>query len=309
MSDTDEQKGFSAKYRIFRFLARAALLFVYLLIRVLPLRIHKSIANAAGLALHKFVPRNRKLVVKHLEMAYGDELSPVEIQDIALRCNRHMAMNIFEFIRFPSMSSKEILRRVTFEGEENIKEALALNKGVIALSGHYGNWELLGAALVARGYSLTVVRRDQNDGLINDVIQKQREKKGIKTVPRDKPIFKQIISLLNGNEIVALIADQNAAEGIFVDFFGRPASTFKGPALFASITGAPIVPIFIIREDYMKHRVVFRPAIEVQTTGDRDRDALAVTQACAKEIELVIRLHPEQWMWQHKRWKTQQQEA
>jgi len=83
LSETDEQQAFSAKYRIFRFLARTALLFVYLLIRVLPLRVHKTLANAAGLALHKLVPRNRKLVVKHLEMAYGDELSPDEIQDIA----------------------------------------------------------------------------------------------------------------------------------------------------------------------------------------------------------------------------------
>ena len=282
-----------------------ALVFVYLLIRILPLQIHRPIANLIGFALYRFVPRNRKLVVKHLELAYGDRLSPAQIQNIALRCNQHMVMNIFEFIRFPAMNSKKILSKVTFEGEENIADALEQNRGVIVLSAHFGNWEMLGAALVARGYPLTVVRRDQSDGLLNDVIQKQRDRKGIKTVPRDKPLFKHLVHLLKCNELVALIADQNAGpEGLFVDFFGRPAATFKGPGLFATITGAPIIPIFMVRDGYMKHRVVFRPAVTIQPCGDTGRDILAITRECTKVIEDIIVEHPEQWMWQHKRWKT-----
>lgn len=286
-------------------MARAALVCVYLPIRILPLQLHKPIADLLGFALHRYVPRNRKLVMKHLEMAYGSRMSHAEIENIALRSSRHMVMNIFEFMRFPAMNSKKILSKVAFEGEENITAALAQNKGVIVLSAHFGNWEMLGAALVARGYPLTVVRRDQDDGLLNDVIQNQRDRKGIKTVPRDKPLFKHLVYLLKNNELVALIADQNAGpEGLFVDFFGRSASTFKGPGLFGIITGAPIIPIFMVRDGYMKHRAVFKPAVVCQPTGDIGRDIAAITQECTKVIEDMIAAHPEQWMWQHKRWST-----
>lgn len=301
--DTPEKKPL--KFRIMRLLARAALVFFYLLIRILPLRLHKPIADLIGCALHRFIPRNRKLVIAHLEMAFGNRRSAAELDRIALRSNQHMVMNIFEFMRFPAMNANRILSKVTFEGEEHITAALEKNKGVIVLSAHFGNWEMLGAALVARGYSLTVVRRDQNDGLLNDVIQMQRDRKGIKTVPRDKPLFKHLVFLLKSNELVALIADQNAGpEGLFVDFFGRPTSTFKGPGLFGTITGAPIIPIFMVRDGYMKHRVVFLPAVDCPPSGDTGRDIAAITLACSKAIEGIISAHPEQWMWQHKRWKT-----
>lgn len=305
MSDAETPDKKPLKFRIVQILAKTVLVFVYLLIRFLPLRLHKPIADLIGFALDRFIPRSHRLVVTHLEMAYGSRLSPAEIQNIALRSSQHMVMNIFEFIRFPAMNSEKILSKVTFEGEENITEALARNKGVIVLSAHFGNWEMLGAALVARGYPLTVVRRDQNDGLFNDVIQKQRDRKGIKTVPRDKPLFKHLVYLLKNNELVALIADQNAGpDGLFVDFFGRSTSTFKGPGLFATITGAPIIPIFMVRDGYMKHRVVFKPAVACRPSGDTGKDIAAITQECTKVIEDIIREHPEQWLWQHKRWKT-----
>ncbi|HOO55722.1 MAG TPA: lysophospholipid acyltransferase family protein [bacterium] len=298
-------KNKSVKFGIMRILTRMILFCVYLLIRIIPLQLHKPIADLLGLAMHKYIPSNRKLVMKHLEMAYGSRLSRDEIENIALKSNQHMVMNIFEFIRFPAMNSKSILSKVTFEGEEYLIEALEQNKGVIVLSGHYGNWEMLGAAIVAKGYSLTVVRRDQNDGLLNDVIQKQRDRKGIKTVPRNKPLFKHLIYLLKNNELVALIADQNAGpEGLFVDFFDRPAATFKGPGLFGTITGAPIIPIFMVRDGYMKHRVVIKPAVVCRPTGDTGQDIAAITQECTRVIENMIVEHPEQWMWQHRRWKT-----
>lgn len=302
---TEAPKKKPLEFRIRRQAARAALLSFYLLIRVIPMRMHKPIADFIGLLLNRAVTRKRGLVQKHLGMAFGDRVSPEEIESIALRMDRHLVMNTLEFIRFPAMGSKQILAKVKFEGEEHLAAALEQKKGVIVLSAHFGNWEMLGAALVARGYPLTVVRKDQDDGLINDIIQKQRDRKGIKTVPRDKPLFKHLITMLKSNELVALIADQGAGpEGLFVDFFGRPASTFKGPGLFSTITGAPVIPIFMVRDGYMKHRVVIRPPVEISPTGDAGGDIAAVTQGCAKAIEDIISEHPEQWLWQHKRWKT-----
>lgn len=292
------------KFRIMRFMASVLLFCLYIFIRILPLQLHKSIANFIGRLMYRYIPRNRDLVMKHLKMAYGDEMSAAEMERVTLKSNQHMVMNMLEFMRFPAMNSKKILSKVTFEGEENLTDALEENKGIIVLSAHYGNWEMLGAALVARGYPLTVVRRDQ-DGVLNDVIQNQRDRKGIKTVPRDKPLYKHLVYLLQNNELVALIADQNAGEdGQFVEYFGRPASTFKGPGLFATKTGAPIIPIFMVRDGYMKHRVVIRPPVVIQTTGNTSDDILAITQACTREIETMVRKHPEQWMWQPKRWKT-----
>lgn len=304
LSATVALKRKSLKFRIFRLVASALLFCLYIFIRILPLQLHKSIANFIGRLMYRYIPRNRNLVMKHLKMAYGNEMSSADMERITLRSNQHMVMNILEFMRFPAMNSKMILRKATFEGEENLTEALKQNKGIIVLSAHYGNWEMLGAALVARGYTLTVVRRDQ-EGVLNDVIQKQRDKKGIKTVPRDKPLYKHLVFLLQNNELVALIADQNAGEdGQFVNYFGRPASTFKGPGLFATKTGAPIIPIFMVRDGYMKHRVVIKPPVVIQPTGDASKDILAITQACTNVIENMVREHPEQWMWQPKRWKT-----
>lgn len=294
------------KFKIRRFIARASLFALYLTIRITPIKLHEAAANVLGKVAYRISAHNRKTVARHLEIAFGGAKSPEEIEAISVGSMRNMLMNMFEFIRFPSMNAKRILRMVTFEGEENIKAALEKKRGVIVLSAHFGNWELLGAALVARGYPLTVVRRDQADGLLNDVIQKQRDKKGIKTVPRDKPLFVALTSLLKANELVALIADQNAGpEGIFVNFFGRPAATFKGPGLFKTITGAPIIPIFLVREGYWKHRVVFLPPVTCPNSGDVGHDIVALTQGCTKVIEDIVAAHPEQWMWQHKRWKTE----
>ena len=104
---------------------------------------------------------------------------------------------------------------------------------------------------------------------------------------------------------MALISDQSAGErGIFVDFFGRPASSFRGPGLFAQVTGAPIVPIFIVREGYMKHRVVFCPRIVIEPSGDVGQDITAITREYTIAIEKMIAENPDHWIWQHKRWKV-----
>jgi KDO2-lipid IV(A) lauroyltransferase len=118
--------------------------------------------------------------------------------------------------------------------------------------------------------------------------------------------MRAMIRSLKRNEIVGILIDQNVAwyEGVFVDYFGRPACTTDGLALLALHTGAPVLPGYIVRLHDGRYRLVIGPEVEVTRTGDWDADVLVNTQRFTKVIEETVRQYPDQWFWVHQRWKT-----
>ncbi len=275
------------------------------LLRVLPSRAQESLANFLGSLFVRFYPGSMKLMLSNLKRAFRDEYSDSELREIAARSIRNLIKSMFEFLRFPVYDEKDLERMVSIEGTEHLSAALKEGKGAVVISSHYGNWELLAWKLAVCGYPLTAVGREQDDGAINDMIVKLRTSKGTKHIPRGVPMFQHITELLAANQCVGLVSDQNAGtRGIFVDFFGSKVSAFKGPGLFAVRCGCPVIPLFIVREGYEKHRAVILPEVSVRKTGDAGKDIAAYCQAYTASIEEFVRKHPDHWFWIHKRWKT-----
>ncbi len=286
---------------------RALFYTIYILLRVLPRKLQEKLAELLGWFFFKVLPGQKELMLSNLKRAFKDEYSQEELERIALRSQQNMIKSVFEFARFPLYSEKDLERMVEVppESVENMRKASEAGKGIVLASAHFGNWEFLAWRIGSLGYQMTVVGRDQEDNLINDFIVKRRTSKGTKNVPRGVPMYEHMTNLLAKNELVGLVSDQNAGpRGLFVDFFGSKVSAFKGPGMFAVRTGARIVPVFIERLGYEKHRAYLCPAVEIEPTGDAGKDVLAFTQAYTTVIEDFVRRFPDHWFWIHKRWKT-----
>ena len=288
-----------------QFIIRAIFLFLYILLRIIPVPLQPWLACRLGdLAYFSSAPRRRQMR-QNLKIAFKDRYTDEELDAIARRSYHNLVMSMFEFIRFPLYKDEDIARMAPVEGEENIRAALERGRGAIIVSAHFGNWEILAARIHTLGFPMTVVGRDQNDSLLNEFIVRLRTSKGTKNVPRGTPMFKHMTGLLEANELVGLVSDQNAGvRGVFVDFFDVPASTFKGPGLFAVKTGCAVIPIFIVRQGYQKHIGYLGPEVTIEPTGDAGQDITAWCSAFSAAIEDFVRRHPDHWLWIHKRWKT-----
>jgi KDO2-lipid IV(A) lauroyltransferase len=198
-----------------------------------------------------------------------------------------------------------LLSRVKVEGVEHLNSAMARGRGVLILTAHFGNWELLAASHVLTAFPLSVVARPLDHPALDRLVARFRARSRAELINKHRALS-EILSALRRQRMVGILLDQNASrrEGVFVPFFGIPASTSKGLALLALKTGAPVVPIFIRREPDGRHRVIVDPAVPLSPTGDRDRDLVEATAAFTRIIEANVRQWPEQWLWIHRRWKT-----
>ncbi len=269
--------------------------FLVRLIRGLTPESGLRIGEALGDLLWQLDFKGRKIALRNLRSSFPDRSSR-EIRRIARLCYRNIGMNIAEFGRFSNLTRSELMRMVRFEGRENLDRALSLGKGVLLLTAHFGNWELLGAALAAHGYRVNAIVRNLRVKSLDRIVNGLRSAAGFRPLSRERGL-KSALSSLKRNQILALLADiDTRSEGVFVDFFGRPAYTPVGPVLISMKTGAPIVPAFIAREG-KGHRIFIEEPIRL--TGDVRSD----TQRLTEVVEGFIRRYPHQWIWMHRRWR------
>jgi KDO2-lipid IV(A) lauroyltransferase len=170
---------------------------------------------------------------------------------------------------------------------------------------HFGNWELSAVAVSLLLKPVVVIYRPLDSSILEDLVLWVRTSAGTIALPKERAMRKMLRSLRK-NEIVGVMMDQNMAwqEGVFVDFFERPACTTNGLALLALHTDAPVVPGYILRLENGKYRLVIKEEMQVNRTGDEDDDILINTQNFTRVIEDIIRQQPDQWLWLHQRWKT-----
>lgn len=262
-----------------------------------------------GTLMRRLSPRHYRIVLANLRQAFGSEKSEQELHELAQACYTHLGKCLMEFFRLPRLGPEEIKRRVELRGAAHLEAALEQGKGAILLTGHLGNWELVGARLAAEGYPIVAIARAQRDSTLTDYILKTREATGMKIYHRESAVRASLLAL-RSNEFVGMLIDQNAGdEGIFVDFFGRPASTAAGAAVFALKTDAPVLPTFGYRQADDTHVAVIEAPVPLIRTGDHRRDVWENTARYTKIVEEKIRAHPEQWFWLHKRWKSRPPEA
>jgi KDO2-lipid IV(A) lauroyltransferase len=209
------------------------------------------------------------------------------------------------FSQFPKLKPGD--GRIGYRGLEHLDAALAEGKGVLFLTGHLGGWELSCFCLHLDGYPRVnfLVRRIDNP-LVEALAERYRTLRGNRSIDK-REAARAVLTALRRNELVGILADINvtADEGVFVDFFGHEACMTTGVAVFALRTGAVVLPAYLPWEEAEgRYVLTFLPPVEVVRTGSTQDDVRENTQRFARAIEAMIRRHPEQWLWIHKRWKT-----
>ncbi len=240
---------------------------------------------------------------RHLRMAFGDEKTAKEIDGIARAVFKNYGKMIAELALVDKILGR-LDEFVTAEGFENFDKGLAGGKGVICALAHFGNWELMGGYTAHKGYPCVVVAREIYYEKYNELLISLRKKLKMEVIYRDSSP-RAMLGVLRKNKMLGFVVDQDVetVEGVFVDFFKRPSFTPTAPVRFAMATGAPIVPVFIERNG-IRHHVIVERAIEMDDSGDKERDILVNTQKWVTIQEKYIRRRPDLWVWNHKRWKT-----
>lgn len=232
-------------------------------------------------------------------------LDKEEADNILKKVYTHLGMTFSEFILEEKMTADDIERIVNFDKLNYLDNSLKREKGTIIYSGHFGNWELMAAALALKGYKVNAIARTQNNSIIDEKINRVRENKNISIIPKGISVRKAYKALKKG-EVVLILGDQDArGRGWKMKFFDKPASTYTGAVQLAKRTGAAIVPAFLIREGWLEHRLLFYPPVFIDKKTE-EKVQKAILQDLIDLTEDIIKKHPEQWMWLHRRWKTYQ---
>ncbi len=273
-------------------------------VRIMPLKAALWTGRRLGDIAFFLLKIRRRVVLKNLLFAFPNK-TPGEIRAIALETYRNSGMSFVEFLRFPKMVNKDICDYVEFEGLEYLDRALSEKTGVVLVGAHFGNWEMLGAAMCKKGYPLDVLAFKQHNDYFNGLLDSYRKMMGIGLIQLKFALRTGLKALKNGR-FVAFLADQDAGrrDGIFVDFFGRPASTNRGAAVFALKAGSPVILGVCVRDgSSLKHKAKFIP-VDFKSSGDFEEDVRNITAHYTKITEGFIKKYPSQWFWYHKRWKT-----
>jgi Kdo2-lipid IVA lauroyltransferase/acyltransferase len=278
-------------YTFFLALARLA--------QVLPRRV----ALAAGVAfataaygLYRLTPF-RGFIFRNLRGAFPDT-PDAELHATALSHLRQLTRCIVELLRLPMINAANVDDLVRFEGWEHLESARAAGKGVVLMTAHFGNWELMGAAFAQKGLPLHVLVQPASQDAFDRLFREFRGRAGVSTWNNAGPAsLRPVLRALGRNEALGLLVDQHGeAQDAIVTFFDHPVSAPTGPFFFARRTGAAVVPVFPVRQPDDTHVIHISPALAL--TGDDELDA----QAAYTVLETFIRRHPDHWLWVHDRW-------
>lgn len=274
------------------------------LFALLPRNWAMALARHWGWLLAHVVRLRREPALKALARAFPEKTER-ERQALYAAVCRHQALNAMELVRFAGGRAAELSARLEVRGLENVPAALARGKGVLILIAHFGNYPLLALAVPKLfGYPLAAIAKPLKNKALNAMWWDLQRRAGVNGIPA-RNAYRASVRALRDNALVGFMIDQNrpANQGVFVDFFGRLASTTPGLAFMSAQTGAPVVPVFMRRLPDGRHLVDVRPPLE--PPPDRaDETIRAHTAAYTKIVEAEIRLYPDQWLWLHKRWKS-----
>lgn len=277
------------------------------LLKVLGLISRKTafkLGNFIGRILFLADKKHRKIAIDNLTRSFGNEKSSYEIKALARSVFKNLSQILFEIGWSFRLESKDFNKHFYINGLSNFKAAFEKGKGVLFLTAHIGNWELLPVIGAMTGRNINILFRPLDFLPLNTIFINTRTRFGAKLIPTRHSMRKVLSSLKKGEGVVVLL-DQNVDwyEGVFVDFFGDRACTNKGLALLALKTEAPVIPVFLVREG-LGFKAKFCREVPLIKTGDKTKDVEVNTQQYNRVIESVIRQYPDQWFWVHQRWKT-----
>jgi len=258
-----------------------------------------------GVAFH-LDREHRNVALQNLDLAFGREKSKEELRGIARRTFQHLGMTAVEFFRIPETDLDTFRKKVTVEGLENVRELLDnRKKGALLLLSHLGNWELMGFLSKLLELPISVIARPvKKNPWVDRLVSEIRGKTGLEVIFTEKA-SRKVIQALSRNRLVGILIDQRAkrSEGVWVDFFGKKAPTTPSLAVLAMRTGAPVIPVFMVRDGFERHRVLIQEPLEMVQSGDVRKDVEINTQRITRTLESMVRRFPDQWFWVHRRWE------
>ena len=270
----------------------------------LPEVVALSVGSLLGWIAGSVLRVRRTEVDEHLFLAFPERTDAWR-HDVARASYAHLGREAVATLRFSRATDEDLSERIRIPDLALFQTAVEEGRGVILVTGHLGNWEVGGGAFTSRGISLDAIAKGMANKAIGDAIAGVRESLGIGLIHMEEVAREVPRSLLRGR-VVAMLADQHAHKGgILVSFFGREASTTRAPALFAIRTGAPIFLGIALRDPGWRQRyTVSLERIDFQSSGEVVADIRGLTAAHSAALERAVRLAPEQYFWQHRRWKS-----
>ncbi|SMC38642.1 lysophospholipid acyltransferase family protein [Sporomusa malonica] len=272
------------------------------LVCLLPARLRRGLGCLIGNLCWPFVPvKRRNMAINNICRSLG--VDERQAYALAKASAVRFGPMFMEVLYMPRLTKDNIGQVVKLSGHEHLEAALKLGRGAVLATAHSGNWELLGAALAMHGFPLVAVVQRQTNAAMDSFINEYRTKAGMHVTYKQG--VREMVKLLCSGKIIGLLMDQdNHRDGVFIEFFSRPASTPQGAAALGRLNNAPIVPAFITTNPDGTHTAIIHPHLIVEKTADRDYDIRITTQRLTQIIENHVRKYPHEWFWLHNRWKT-----
>ena len=255
-----------------------------------------------GLAVSRCVPIRREVALENIRASFPEK-SDAECRAIYRGMCETLGITLAEFARFPREDAQGIIPWIYPENVEAIDRALGAGKGALLLTAHFGNWEVLGGSLAARGYPMTALGARQRNPLVEDLFNRYRQHIGLVSINTDKSL-KPLLKALRQGACVATLADQDGGpNGFFLPFLGRTASVQGGLFRLLARKGIPMVTGFSMRQGDGWRAELQDP--EFSEPGlDPEREARRLASVYSARVESYVRRYPDHWLWLHRRWRT-----
>jgi KDO2-lipid IV(A) lauroyltransferase len=278
------------------------------LFNIVPRQLAVYVGGWLGLAVWTLSVKDQHKSARHLTLALGDTLSHSDRRRIGRNFFINSGKNMADVLRFKKHFASEILPLIDHEGMEHFATAAAKGKGVFGVTGHIGNFEMVGAYVQSQGFDIAVIGRELYDPRLTRMMLENREAVGMTNISTtDSP--KRIIKWLRDGNLVGVLIDTDShrVRGQFIPAFGRWSNTPVGQTILALKTGAALVPAACLRTPGGRYQVVVKPEVLIDPSGDFDTDVYNATLKCTQALEEIVREHLEQWPWQHNRWRTRRE--
>ncbi len=285
------------------FIEQALFLVLSRFFRFFGIKTARRLAAPMAYFFFYILPVRKKTVLENLAIAFPDKSSDERYQ-LAFNCYKSFAVSLVEILYMPSLTPEHMKKMVDCPNKELIVKSYNEGKGVILLSAHFGNWEYVAASVSLQiGIPFSVIVKPQSNPYVNNWMNRVRTQYINKVVPLGISI-RNVYKELSSKNIVAMVADQRGpAEGLRVKFFGRDSAVYSGPAMLALKTSAPIIFGVAIRQADYSYEIVLQKIDQSNLPDDEEGKVRGLSQRHISFLESIIRQHPEQWFWMHKRWK------
>jgi Kdo2-lipid IVA lauroyltransferase/acyltransferase len=274
------------------------------LFNILPRDLAQFCGELIGYTAYLLSTKDRLKAMRHLKMIYGDNLSYSERQVIVRNLYRNFGRNIIDFIRIKKYFKSELLPLIQTEGLEHFDKVYGRGRGVIGITGHIGNFELLAVYFAYKGYKAAVIGREMYDRRLDKILVENRQAMGIENIDtEDSP--RKVLRMLKSGAVLGVLIDTDSmrVRSELIPAFGRLSNTPVGQTILGLKTGAGFVPVACVRFG-RGYKIIVKPEIRFERSNNFEKDVYNITKRCTGALEEIINEYRDQWIWIHNRWLT-----